>query len=743
MGSVCKSFFFMVCLILINAELKFTRADKIPGLWFDTGMDLPLSDFTKEDVFILGEAKTYIKDGLIYNLMSKSSSNLNSKWTSKANNDVSKTCLNDTEKLLSDLTSGEFYAMKFLDADGKVPPGVLQGSLNWIGDYQECNSIESIFNNFTDHIFKGRYFSVAIFRNGGPVINGLPLMIGVCLPNSCYKSDARALTEVAFAPLSRFNLSVGFVVEDVHQPYDAVAIVTFVISGIIGILILLGTAFEIFSMVNNEATEKKLSFLNSEPKYGALPSNDSHETEVTGLLSKDTVQNRYSYISSSKDKLIGFLLCFSFIRNTKKLLNTSTAKGPLACLNGLRVISMWWVIQGHTYAFIIYILDNPLYAQSTITERFTFQPILNGTFSVDTFFFLSGLLVAYLALREINEKGRLSWIYFFVHRYWRLTPLYAFLMLILMSMSEHMISGPYQWIVSDPKHGPIYDIPHGCYDYWWSNLLYINNFYPKYGAGGCFAWAWYLANDMQFYLFISPLLLVMFKIHKIVGAAVSVFLILACIGIRGFLVAWYGIVHFGNGATKHTDDPWGQEPLYNRPWARMSVYVVGFLTGFILQYVRCNFRMKKLVVLVGWCIATATALAVIYGLYYYNQHPGTPMSPVASGFYDSLSRTAWGLSLSWVVLACASGYGGPVNWFLSWKVWAPLGRLTYAAYLIHPIILVVYEMNLVTPLRFTDLTVIYMFVSNLVFSYIAAYVVSMAVEAPMLGIEKLLLNKQS
>ncbi|KAH3859795.1 hypothetical protein DPMN_102618 [Dreissena polymorpha] len=29
-----------------------------------------------------------------------------------------------------------------------------------------------------------------------------------------------------------------------------------------------------------------------------------------------------------------------------------------------------------------------------------------------------------------------------------------------------------------------------CRNYWWSNLLYINNLYPNYGQDGCFAWAW-------------------------------------------------------------------------------------------------------------------------------------------------------------------------------------------------------------------------------------------------------------
>lgn len=152
--------------------------------------------------------------------------------------------------------------------------------------------------------------------------------------------------------------------------------------------------------------------------------------------------------------------------------------------------------------------------------------------------------------------------------------------------------------------------------------------------------------------------------------------------------------------------------------------------------------MNKLTVFMGWSVATGSALAVVYGLHYWNSHPEDPMPLVNSGFYVSLSRTVWSLSISWLVLACASGYGGPVNWFLSWKLWAPLGRLTFAAYLVHPIIIVTYQVNLMTPIHFTDLTLIYMFISNLVFSYLFAYVLSMIVEAPMMGLEKLLLKKE-
>ena len=48
------------------------------------------------------------------------------------------------------------------------------------------------------------------------------------------------------------------------------------------------------------------------------------------------------------------------------------------------------------------------------------QTIINATVSVDTFFLLSGMLVSYLFLRELDRnKGRFNILLFYFHRYFR------------------------------------------------------------------------------------------------------------------------------------------------------------------------------------------------------------------------------------------------------------------------------------------------------------------------------------
>ena len=54
-----------------------------------------------------------------------------------------------------------------------------------------------------------------------------------------------------------------------------------------------------------------------------------------------------------------------------------------------------------------------------------------------------------------------------------------------------------------------------------------------------------------------------------------------------------------------------------------------------------------------------------------------------STFYAMFFRVGWSLALAWTTFACAKGYGGPINAFLSWGPWTVLGRLTFFSYLIH------------------------------------------------------------
>jgi len=92
--------------------------------------------------------------------------------------------------------------------------------------------------------------------------------------------------------------------------------------------------------------------------------------------------------------------------------------------------------------------------------------------------------------------------------------------------------------------------------------------------------------------------------------------------------------------------------------------------------------------------------------------------------------------LAWITFACSIGYGGPVDAFLSWKAWMPLSRLTYCAYLMHPVLMITYYRSRQDTLHFgTHIQMIGLFFGFATLSYAIAYAASLAFEIPISHLE--------
>lgn len=92
-------------------------------------------------------------------------------------------------------------------------------------------------------------------------------------------------------------------------------------------------------------------------------------------------------------------------------------------------------------------------------------------------------------------------------------------------------------------------------------------------------------------------------------------------------------------------------------------------------------------------MSSACLLYLIYGLY------NTELSQLYGAAFSSLSHSAWAASLAWIVVACSTGYGGYINTLLSAPCIYPFSRVTYCAYLVHPIVIRLLALNSDAPLH--------------------------------------------
>ncbi|GIY44419.1 nose resistant to fluoxetine protein 6 [Caerostris extrusa] len=141
--------------------------------------------------------------------------------------------------------------------------------------------------------------------------------------------------------------------------------------------------------------------------------------------------------------------------------------------------------------------------------------------------------------------------------------------------------------------------------------------------------------------------------------------------------------------------------------------------------------------LTGWLTAFVLALSVLYGVYDWNQ--GNVPGIAVSTLYTCTNKLVWSLALAWVTFSCVTGNGGFVTTFLSWQAFVPFGRLTYMAYLVHPIIQMAYIGSTRTLIRTDHRTFVFMYFGNVVMAFMCAYGFSLLFESPFMALEKVFL----
>ena len=135
---------------------------------------------------------------------------------------------------------------------------------------------------------------------------------------------------------------------------------------------------------------------------------------------------------SQETTLNKILNCFALQISFKALTKTTTKPGQILCLNGIRVLSINWVVLGHCYLVFVTLASDKSYIVNTLLLRRNNPLIFNAYPSVDTFFTLSGFLVAYLLLKQLAKGGTsvMHWFAYYFHRYVRLTPPYLLVILV-------------------------------------------------------------------------------------------------------------------------------------------------------------------------------------------------------------------------------------------------------------------------------------------------------------------------
>jgi peptidoglycan/LPS O-acetylase OafA/YrhL len=468
------------------------------------------------------------------------------------------------------------------------------------------------------------------------------------------------------------------------------------------------------------------------------------------------------FIKNSIRNLFVFKLLqsFSMIFNVKKLLTTRSQdrlgeKDSLEILNAVRVFSIGWVILGHT--LLNYISIVPLTNFTDFYKEFKdsrYILVYTAFYAVDTFFWMSGLLMAYLFINEFDKiKGSPAptLILTYVHRFLRITPVYMFCLFFFWALMPYFGNGPF-WFDVTNNFNP------DCHKRWWSNLLYVNNFVPHWKTSSCLGQSWYLANDMQFFM-ISPVILIIYmKINKLLSWGIIVGL-----NILGIITSAVIAHHFNlNPVIFSADNKLNYfNYYYTKPYCRVPPYAIGLACGMILfsyrQYKKTGRIYDKLALsmgkaidniyiryssfFVGFCIINF----LIFFQYDTYKHPGDVSkyhhwSNNERYSFIALQRVAYALGLSLVLMPMLLGYMKFPAQVLSAYIWSVMARITFVMYLIHYAIITICLRSTKTSIEFDEYNNIRDSFYFFFLSFVCAIPIVLAVEMPSINLERMMFS---
>ena len=449
-----------------------------------------------------------------------------------------------------------------------------------------------------------------------------------------------------------------------------------------------------------------------------------------------------------------------------------------ACLDGLRVGSTLWIILGHVLAIQSssgagYSNPSNFLPPTGLTTTFIGQLLFSSRFAVDTFLIISGYLVVHGLCRlqhDFLPSGVPSWYKNVVVRYittipvliltrvGRILPLYAMSLGFFTQIAPHMGNGPFwhQWI----------NLLQPCHDYIWTNFLFINNIIPLQTptTSTCFYHSWYIAVDMQLFI-LAPFLVFWYQYSKRQGQVATCLLLLASVVVTAhwsYSRSWSINTFDGKLVNRYDVE------AYANPITRAQAYLAGMYVAFIISNMNDRPRssdhkrmpycwIHRAIMAATITVMFVVSFATVTGAYArrpctYDEDPfsnicGSTWSPTKTFLYTAFGRSAWIIGISTMLYLCIGrgqwndGDGNLVACILSWPCWRPLSHLSFGAYLIHPIVVFVWQLGDREKQVFRLITFGMDYISVCVVSFVAALFASVLVECPCALLLKKLLQQ--
>lgn len=624
-------------------------------------------------------------------------------------------------KLRGALREREMWIIQMLDAMGRPPAGMMSGRLADYGAYDQCLAVRHPQN-----AFQGKYCMIHMpttmkigplfaklaykyldhinFRHVGNIskigeateLRGvLPAFkIGACIPSSCRKEDLQVILDTV---LSKFKVKLIVpwckVQEPVQLERRQIAIIS--IFGVWLSFIVIGTAYDFYESLGS----------NNETRHSGKP-------QTPGVIST-------------------LLLAFSLRRAILKLTqmpNWGDYSNELGFVHGMRVLSATWVVLGHSFVIRdIHHNSDFVSVLRRMQKDVSFSVEMQSFMAVGSFFVITGFLSGYLVVKapKVKFSVYLAVLFAFIRRYIRLVPS-MLAVLGVMYLIPLVISGPLMDDMWDTFERP-------CAKHWWRILTMTHNIIDNV-TDVCLPHYWYISVDFQLAIFSTVILAAVTprwpKTALLIMAAIVVATSIAT-GVLTYVNNYLPYLFIMTTSIRRITNT--AIYIYTTAYVNAPSLFTGIIFGCLAA--KPHKLSRKLQTFL-WALSVALAVPSVFCIYAW--HSGRQPERLESAFYAGTHRFAWAFAVSWVMYACATRRGGPVAKILANPLFYPLGRLSFALYLVHVLVLACNAVLSRERRTYQPFLQGQEYIAATITSYAFAALVYLLVECPIAGIDNLM-----
>ncbi|XP_050429658.1 nose resistant to fluoxetine protein 6-like [Adelges cooleyi] len=661
----------------------------------------------------------------------------------------SSACRVQTDLYVRHLRNNTYWAVRMAESWNRYPSGLLAGEIYQLGIYDECIDVATPVQgqycladirlytatkkdytltrpDYPENMDNAWHQILGWVDYSDQVQRNL-LKIGICIPASCSALDLQNSLQTELNkvfnpeqvnPIVRVDPIMCTTSNDSY-PYTRGYYITWAVIAILLFICCVATFYHLVILFKTQSSKESQKV--NEPLVPIILS----QTERVGNHSKVIPDGEYKIYES-----------FSIIKNAKDILKYDK-NNELNIFNGFKVVVMIFVLFGHRF---MYFVGNPVSYPEPMERLYVDGPsiVLTSMNLVDPFFYMTGFLT-YVLLKSTFQKPGPWWLKLtlpLAYRFAKLVPSYGLMMAFTGHVLPHLGNGPF-W------PSKTWDEVHNCQNYWWTNLVFINNYIDV--KNQCLIISWYVSCDFQFFVVGVIVILIYMKRPKLGVVLLTVLLILSL-----FVPFYMTIVNEFDGLYKvlipFLENPRSYrtfDEAYRASYLRAVPYLVGLTVSFLVEKLRAKkIKLPVAVVYIGTFVVTAFSLWVQFsGAIFYQRH--RPYNAVEHALYASFNHCSWTLIAVWVSICYYTTGYGPLTKVLSNRFMVILGKLSYHVFMVNLAVMMISSASQRLPVHGSAKSLFDAWIYDTFKTYLMAAALYLIVDAPFSDLIRLAFGRRN